>query len=201
MPKKAKKDPATRNNSASKPDNEKIQRQLQRILNSSEFQATKSQREFLQFVVSETLAGRSHEIKGYTVATRVFGRQADFDANLDPIVSIQANKLRRALERYYLVAGQNDPVRIDIPKGTYVPTFRLRTDVEPAKSESGSDDVENRFEGQWPSVLVRPLQNLTGDPEKDYLGIGLATELVIEICRYQEIRALLYAPGGSERSA
>jgi len=79
------------------PAAEKIQQQLQRILASPEFQATDRQREFLKFVVTETLAGRSYEIKGYTVATRVFGRKEDFDQATDPIVSIQANKLRRAL--------------------------------------------------------------------------------------------------------
>ena len=71
--------------------NEEIQLQLKKILDSPEFHGTQGQREFLQFVVSETLAGRADEIKGYTVATRVFGRKNDFDPNLDPIVSIQAN--------------------------------------------------------------------------------------------------------------
>ena len=70
----------------------------------------------MNFVVSETLNNRSDNLKGYTVATRVFGRTADFDAANDPIVSIQANKLRRALERYYLVEGSQDTVRIDIPR-------------------------------------------------------------------------------------
>ena len=123
MLKKGKIDGTPLKKPASRLDKEIIQQQLQRIFYSPEFHATKNQREFFKFVVSETLAERSHEIKAYTIATRVFGRKDDFDPNLDPIVSIHANNLRRALERYYLVAGQNDPVRIDIPKGTYVPTF------------------------------------------------------------------------------
>jgi hypothetical protein len=106
------------------PPAESIQKQLNRILTSPEFKATDVQKSFLTFVVETVLAGRSHEIKGYTVATQVFGRGEDFNQATDPIVSIQANKLRRALERYYLVAGQNDPIRIEIPKGTYVPLFR-----------------------------------------------------------------------------
>ncbi|MGW8182268.1 MAG: hypothetical protein ACWGQW_26360, partial [bacterium] len=100
---------------------EELRSQLHRILDSAEFKATSQQRAMLEFVVSETLAGRDAEIKGYTVATQVFGRGEDFDQATDPIVSIQANKLRRALERYYLTAGQDDRVRISIPKGTYVP--------------------------------------------------------------------------------
>jgi adenylate cyclase len=78
---------------------EEIQRQLQRILASPEFHGTRRQREFLQFVVTEAIAGRAQEIKAFTVATRVFGRKEDFDQSIDPIVSIQANGLRRALER------------------------------------------------------------------------------------------------------
>jgi hypothetical protein len=97
------------------PDAESIRQQLNRILTSPEFKATDVQKAFLTFVVETSLAGRPHEIKGYTVAIQVFGRGEDFNQATDPIVSIQANKLRRALERYYLVAWQSDPIRIDIP--------------------------------------------------------------------------------------
>ena len=183
------------------PAAEKIQQQLQRILDSPEFQTTEKQREFLKFVVAETVAGRDQEIKGYTVATQVFGRKEDFDQATDPIVSIQANKLRRALERYYLVAGQQDPVRIDIPKGTYVPTFCEQTGVESERTFSGSKGSKIRFEGSWPSVLVRTFKNLTGDPELNYLMVGLATELAMEITRYQDIRVLMYDPEGHGKRA
>ncbi len=176
------------------PAAEKIQKQLQRILASPEFQATDRQREFLQFVITETIAGRDQEIKGYTVATQVFGRKEDFDQATDPIVSIQANRLRRALERYYLVAGQQDPVRIDIPKGTYVPTFCEHIGIESDKTARSSKSPKSSFEGSWPSVLVRPFQNLTGDSELNYLAIGLPTELAMEITRYQDIRVFMHNP-------
>ena len=183
------------------PPAEKVQKQLQRILTSPEFQATDRQREFLQFVVAETIAGRVSEIKGYTVATQVFGRKEDFDQAIDPIVSIQANKLRRALERYYLVAGKQDPMRIDIPKGTYVPTFCEQIGVESDGTSSSGEGSEIRFEGSWPTVLIRQFQNLTGDPELSYLAIGLSTELAMEITRYQDIRVLMYDPEGRGKRA
>jgi adenylate cyclase len=175
---------------------EKIQQQLQRILDSPEFQATSRQRDFLQFVVAETIAGREQEIKGYTVATQVFGRKGDFDQASDPIVSIQANQLRRALERYYLVAGKQDPIRIDIPKGTYVPIFLEQTGVETDTAAGQASDIA--MEDSWPTLLIRPFENLTGDPAKDCLGIGFATELAVEITRYQEIR-VLYVRKDSDR--
>ena len=58
---------------------DRIQRQLQRIVTSPAFRATKAQKAFLAFVVGKTLSGNAMEIKGYTVATRVFGRRENFD--------------------------------------------------------------------------------------------------------------------------
>jgi adenylate cyclase len=168
-----------------------IQRQLHRILASVEFQATDQQREFLRFVVSETLAGNAHEIKGFTVATRVFGRKMDFDQTIDPIVSIQANKLRRALERYYLVAGKQDQVRIDLPKGTYVPTFQVQPPGEPDTVGPRVEDQDQERTAGWPSVLIQTFKNLTGDAEQDFLVEGLSTELAIELARYQDIVVLI----------
>ena len=180
---------------------EKIQKQLQRILSSPEFHASDRQREFLEFVVTETIAGRDNEIKGYTVATQVFGRGEDFDQAIDPIVSIQAHQLRRALERYYLVAGEGDPIRIDIPKGTYVPTFYDQARVDLDEIALSSRIPEVTLTDLWPSVLIRPFQNMTGDPKLNYVAAGLATELAMEITRYQDIRVLLFSPEGRGRRA
>jgi adenylate cyclase len=181
-------------------ENEKqIKEELQRVLASPSFRATKAQRAFLRFVVEKMLAGESDEIKGYTIATQVFGRGEDFDQSIDPIVSIQANKLRRALEHHYLLDGLEDPIRIDIPKGTYVPRFLPQSDLkgipgdQPAKT-----DV---WESIWPTVLIKPFDNLTGDPEMNYLATGLAIELGMEISRYQEIRLMIQDLAGGGRRA
>ena len=183
------------------PADEEIQKQLRRILGSPDFHATDQQREFLKFVVTETLAGRSHEIKGYTVATRVFGRREDFNQAIDPIVSIQANKLRRALERYYLTAGKQDSIHIDILKGTYVPTFSEQTGIESDTTVLSRKSPVASFEGSWPSVLIRPFQNLTGDSTINHWAVGLATELATEINRYQEIRVPIYGSEGVGKRA
>jgi adenylate cyclase len=87
-------------------------------------------------------------------------------------------------------------VGIDIPKGTYEPTFHAQTVVESDRAALSSEIPDVSFEGSWPSVLARPFQNLTGDRERDYLGLGLATELAAEIARFQEIRGLLYRQEG-----
>ena len=172
----------------------RIRRQFKRILASPAFRASDAQRALLEFVVKKTLAGESKEIKGYTVATRVFGRRQDFDQATDPIVSIQANKLRRALEHYYLTAGIKDPVRIEIPKGSYVPVFSERIGDHFPSAQSGSEYEVTRSKGAWPAVVIRPFQNLTGDPNLDYIAIGLATELATEVTRFQDIQVLILGP-------
>ena len=74
--------------------------QLDTILESNDFSASNRFRDFLRFVVEETLAGRENELKAYTIATCVFGRDKSFDPLLDPVVRVEAAKLRNKLENY-----------------------------------------------------------------------------------------------------
>lgn len=178
-----------------------IQTQMERILDSTEFKATDAQKAFFKYVVEKTLAGKADAIKGYTVATEVFGRGEDFDQSTDPIVSIQANKLRRSLERYYLVSGQSDPIRIDVPKGTYVPLFRATHHRDVARSFQGRRTIEPTRTIAWPTIVVQSFENLTGDRDLEYMGIGIATEIALEITRYQEIRVLKQPHGDDRRRA
>lgn len=114
---------------------EEIRRQLQRILNSRDFDTTERNRRFLAYVVDESLAERSDRIKAYSIAVEVFGRDASFDPQTDPIVRVEAGQLRRALDRYYLGAGRDDPIMVAIPKGGYAPQFRRNTAAAPAGPE------------------------------------------------------------------
>ncbi len=102
-----------------------VRRELESIVSSPLFDASPRNRQFLTFVVEETLAGRGARIKAYTVATRVFGRADDFDPLQDLIVRIEAARLRRALQHFYQTEGDGKGIRIAIPKGTYVPEFQL----------------------------------------------------------------------------
>jgi TolB-like protein/cytochrome c-type biogenesis protein CcmH/NrfG len=104
-----------------------VRAQLDILLASPDLDAPARARRFLRYVVEETLAGRADRIKAYAIGTEVFERSADFDAQSDPVVRIEAGRLRRALERYYLSDGRSDPVVITIPKGAYVPHFAWRT--------------------------------------------------------------------------
>jgi adenylate cyclase len=164
-----------------------VRQQLGRILASSEFQRSPMMRDFLRFIVEKTLAGQAQEIKGYTVATEVLGRKADFDAGKDPIVRILAGRLRRALERYYSTQGRQDPVWIDIPKGAYVPMFQEGLGDE---GSGLADPVLALPSG--PAVAVMPLLNLTGNQKQEFFADGLAEELTSELARYQDLRVIAY---------
>jgi TolB-like protein/Tfp pilus assembly protein PilF len=135
---------------------EPVRQQLARILASKAFAASARNGRFLEYIVTETLAGRGGRIKAYAIATIVFERNASFDPQTDPVVRLEASRLRRALEQYYLTAGKRDPVRISIPKGSYVPNFErvgeegLASDATRARSDDTS--------AAEASPLVKPLR-------------------------------------------
>ena len=84
---------------------------------------------FLRHVVEATLRGAGDRIKGHTIAVEALGRAENFDPQADPIVRVEAMRLRRALGRYYANGGKCDPVLIDLPLGSYVPAFHRNTIV------------------------------------------------------------------------
>lgn len=96
---------------------------LDRVLVSDAFRAAPQLSAFLSFVVERTVEGRAAELKGYTIAVEGLGRPADFNPQLDPIVRVEAGRLRRALTQYYAGDGRGDPVQISMPVGGYVPVF------------------------------------------------------------------------------
>lgn len=172
---------------ASEVSTEEIRAQLDRILGHRDFEASARTREFLRFVVEETLAGRGHRLKGYTVAVEVFGRARDFDATLDPIVRIQAGRLRRALEHYYLVAGGSDSIVIGVPRGGYVPTF-TRADRPAAPRDPPTEPAvataPRITQGDTVPVAVLPLREIPFDAENGFFADGLTEELCSELSRY-----------------
>ncbi|WP_346912172.1 hypothetical protein [uncultured Roseibium sp.] len=107
------------------PADSEVRAELERILSSSCFQASEKRRRFLRFVVEETLAGRANRLKGYTVAVEVFERAEDFDPQIDPVVRLEARRLRRDLDGYYAADGRDNPLHISIPKGQYAPEFTV----------------------------------------------------------------------------
>jgi adenylate cyclase len=131
-----------------------VRAELGRILASPDFSRSERLRSFLAYVVEETLAGRGDRIKAYSVATEVFKRGPSFDAQNDPIVRIEAGRLRRALERYYLLDGIGDLVVIDVPKGHYKAKF-VRKPPKQGSVEPAVADVI----GRGPGASTHPPRN------------------------------------------
>jgi hypothetical protein len=118
-----------------RPRADDVRQELGRIVRSAAFRDAFRLTSFLTFVVETTLAGRGDRLKAYTIAVEALGRGADFDPQTDPIVRVEAGRMRSALARYYAQAGGNDSLVIDVPRGTYVPTFRRR-DIERATAQA-----------------------------------------------------------------
>jgi hypothetical protein len=111
--------------------------QLEILLQSRTFQGSDSLRAFLKFVVTRTVKGENQSLKEYVIASEVFG-QSNYDPRVDSIVRVQAGRLRSKLQEYYATEGRRDPVRIELPKGNYTPTF---SQID-SKEERTSDTVE-----------------------------------------------------------
>jgi adenylate cyclase len=152
-----------------------VRAQLQRILSSPEFDATERNGRFLAYVVEEALSGRSDRIKGYSVATSVFGRAEDFDPQLDPIVRIEAGRLRRSLERYYFTAGKDDPLRITIPKGSYAPSFEQVQCAPKPKARNG------------PSIFVKLLEEDGDHSVCSHFSRGFTRQVIVGLTRFTDL--------------
>lgn len=105
---------------------------------------------FLRFVVEETAEGRGERIKEYVIALEVFDKSDQYDPQADSTVRTEASKLRSRLSRYYETEGRDDPVTISIPRGTYVPLFK----VERNRSSAMAPDNFPWFRLALPGAIV-----------------------------------------------
>jgi Tol biopolymer transport system component len=98
-----------------------VRAQLEKILASEVFSRSQQLRRFLSFIVEQRLAGQGQSLKESVLAHELYGKGTDFDGGADPVVRVDARRLRDKLREYY--EGRSDPVVISLPKGSYVPAF------------------------------------------------------------------------------
>jgi hypothetical protein len=108
-----------------RPRKDEIRTQLARLLASPLFHHSKHYPGLLRYVVNESLEGRGGHLKERALGVEVFGRDADYDTNADPVVRTSACEVRKRIAQYYHEPGHEDEIRIDLPAGSYVPEFRF----------------------------------------------------------------------------
>lgn len=174
------------NSSPSKPgqpDEAAVREHVERVLSAPEFSQSRRMQAFLRFVVDETLAGRGEQLKAYTIGVSVYHKGAGFDPSTDPIVRVDARRLRRKLQAHYADAGAGERLRIDMPKGQYAPRFKwLNRDAAERTTASSATDR--------PAVLVLPFENLSDDPEQLFFCEGLTDEIINELSRFPDVEVL-----------
>jgi tetratricopeptide (TPR) repeat protein len=102
---------------------QEIRTHLERILASPEFVSAPRLSGFLRFVVETTLDGKAGDIKESLIAVEVYGRPADYNPQIDSTVRVEAGRLRTRLQKWYEAEGRHEGIRIELPKGRYVPVF------------------------------------------------------------------------------
>ena len=167
-----------------------VQQQLDRILGSATFRQVDRLRRFLKFVVLESIAGRQDELKEYVVGIQVFGKETSFDPRSDPVVRVQARRLRARLVRYYVEEGQGDEVLIDLPKGGYSPVF-ARREAGVARRRSLSSAIVNRN-----TACVLAFEDHSAEGNLRYFCRGLRDEIINRLSSLTNLRVLAW--DGSE---
>ncbi|MFL6354181.1 MAG: tetratricopeptide repeat protein [Bryobacteraceae bacterium] len=173
--------PSKRDISGAQPDPGSVRAQLRRILASREFAASDRMCRFLRLAVTETLEGRSHELKEYRFGVEVFDRPASFDPGADPIVRVEARRLRAKLAEYYGNEGRYDDIVVELPKGRYVPSFRRREPPNPEPVSRGAS-----------RIAVLPFADLTGATDGSCFGDGLTWELIHGLTRIEGLSVVAW---------
>ena len=155
-----------------------VRDQVARILESSIFADSQRMARFLIFAVEQTLNGNAGSLKEIVIGAAVFDRAADYDPRLDPIVRVEARRLRAKLHAYYENEGSNDALFVEFPKGRYSPVFGHRS---PSNAETDSG-----------TIAVLPFLNLDPCQEQDYFSDGLSEELIHALTRIPGLRVVAW---------
>ncbi|MGI9232454.1 MAG: hypothetical protein ACR2RD_02385 [Woeseiaceae bacterium] len=170
------------------PEKKNVVEELDRITASEDFRGKPLMRKLLRYLVTESIEGRSKQIKGYSIGVDVFGQGSGFDPNKGALVRNNALRLRALLKTYYLGEGGKDPLVIEIPKGKYVPAFRTNNSAR--HDVPGIEDATTRVTRDTdtrlpPAVAVLPFRNLTNDPALAYVATGFSRDLTDTLTKFE----------------
>ena len=177
--------------SADNNSKEIINQQLQKIISDPIFAVSNILRRFLSFIVQETLAGHSNQLKEYTIGVKVLNKPTDFQPQKDAIVRIHAGRLRRALSHYYRKAGSEESIRISIPKGSYIPVFGNNTEELPEEYNELHAELAPVFKKSI-VVAVLPFRHFENDRLKALFAEGLGVQLSGVLTGFENISVIAY---------
>jgi TolB-like protein len=190
---------------------------LEAVLTSDVFVRADRQKRFLRFIVEKALHREADTLKEYVLALEVFDRPPSFNPREDSIVRVEARKLRENLARYHANSGELAPIRISLPKGSYVPRFELRaeaitpTNQLPVPRIRGyaiagsvgllllaitlvfwyrSSLIARMGQPAVHSLAVMPFANLGGEPADAYFADGLTEELIHGLSAVEGLRVV-----------
>lgn len=171
----------------------KVTEQLNRILASKAFRQADRLKRFLTFIVEETIAGRGERLKEFVVGVQVFGKPESFDPRNDPIVRVQARRLRAQLARYYREEGPEGELLIELPKGGYAPIFKPLKSAPVRRTLSPTLVSRN-------TVVVLPFSDHSAARDQEYFCQGLSQEIIHTLAGAEAIRLVAWnegAPAGA----
>ncbi len=157
---------------------------LDRVLASTTFRQVDRLKRFLNFIVSEALAGRGDQLKEYVLGVQVFDKDSSFDPRADPIVRVQARRLRSRLVRYYREEGGADAIVIDLPKGGYAPVFRNRDAAGAGRRTTGPAIARQN------TIAVLPFADHSAARDLAYFCEGVRQEIIHRLAKVKALRVL-----------
>ena len=157
--------------------------ELKKVLTSRHFASSPRLRRFLQYVVEKASRGQDSEIKEYSIGIDVFGRPSGtYNPAIDPIVRVQARRLRAKLSEYYLDEGGTDRLVFDLPVGSYAPRFRAREQPPPEKEAREDAEIVEH------SLAILPFIAISSDPQIGIFAAGLTEEVVFSLAQFPDLR-------------
>jgi len=188
--------------------------ELERILGSETFAQSDSLKRFLRYVVEAKLEGREAELKEQVLGADVFERGDAYDPRIDPIVRVQATRLRSKLRDYYLTEGVRSELVIQLPKGSYVPSFSRSPAGEAAPRARrktllvagiagaalavvalvlfrlGNGADAPRTPSELRSIAVLPFTDMSAGGDHQYFGDGLAEEITTALASVEGLEVV-----------
>ena len=170
-----------------------IRGHLSVLLSSTAFAQADRLKRFLRYVVEETVAGRGEGLKEYSIGVEVFDREASFDPRTDPIVRVQARRLRARLTRYYEEEGRHEQIRIELPKGSYAPVFHHQGALASRRTVATALASRN-------TITILPFADRSPNGDMAYFCEGLSEEIINALAKLQQVRVVA-APKNGEVTA